>query len=41
MPEQKDRVRWLAFSPDGTLLASAGHNGVLTIYRADKTEPRP
>ncbi len=41
LPEQKDRVRWLAFSPDGTKLATAGHDGILKIYRADKTEQRP
>ena len=41
LPEQRERVRWLAFSPDGTELATAGHDGILTIYRADKSEPRP
>ena len=41
LPEQKDRVRWLAFSPDGAMFTTAGHDGILKIYRADKTEPRP
>jgi WD40 repeat protein len=41
LPAQKDCVHWLAFSPDGTKLATVGHDGILTIYRADKTEPRP
>jgi WD40 repeat protein len=35
-PEQMDRVRWLAFSPDGAMLATAGHDGILKIYRADR-----
>jgi WD40 repeat protein len=35
LPAPKDRGRWLAFSPDGTMLATASHDGSLTIYRAD------
>jgi len=41
LPAQKDRVRWLAFSADGALLATAGQDGILHIYRADKPRPRP
>ena len=34
----RDNISAVAFSPDGRMLATAGHDGILKIYRADSDD---